>query len=49
MLLLSVKLVGGGWVVEVGEDGAVDLAGHIAFKQRMISRLDSPWAVRRAT
>src|SRR5512132_658155 len=22
----------GGWVVEVGEDGAVDLAGHVAFQ-----------------
>jgi hypothetical protein len=32
MLLLRVELVGGGWVVEVGEDGAVDLAGHIAFQ-----------------
>jgi hypothetical protein len=32
MLLLSVKLVGGAWAVEVGEDGAVDLAGHVAFQ-----------------
>src|SRR4029453_4382953 len=32
MLLLSVKLVGGAWAVEVGEDGAVDPAGHVAFQ-----------------